>query len=143
MKNFLKEFKNFAIKGNMVDMAIGIIIGASFNTVVSTLVKKVIMPPLSALVGGMNYSEMKLILKPATNKSEEVVIAYGELFSVLLDFFIVALTIFVVIKAMNRFQNQAEDVSNEAVITPKNIELLSKIESLLEEQNSLLRDGKK
>lgn len=143
MKNFFTEFKNFAIKGNMVDMAIGIIIGASFNAVVNTLVKKIILPPLSILTGGVDLSNMKFILQDASEYTEEVAIGYGDLFNVLVDFLIVALTIFMVVKGMNRFRDQAEDVNNEKVETPKNIELLSKIEKLLEEQNALLRNEKK
>jgi large conductance mechanosensitive channel len=139
MKNFFTEFKNFAVKGNMVDMAIGIIIGASFNAVVNTLVKKIIMPPLSILTGGVNFEGLKIILQEGTEYEPEVAIAYGDLFNVLIDFLIVALTIFIVIKGMNRFRIQAEDVTNEKVETPKNIELLSKIEKLLEEQNELLK----
>jgi len=140
MRGFFTEFKNFAIKGNMVDMAIGIIIGASFNAVVNTLVKKIIMPPLSILTGGVDMSDLKFLIKDASEYTEEIAIGYGDLFNVLLDFLIVALTVFIVIKGMNRFRDQAEDVNNEKVETPKNIELLSKIEKLLEEQNSLLRN---
>ena len=140
MRGFFTEFKNFAIKGNMVDMAIGIIIGASFNAVVNTLVKKIILPPLSILTGGVDFSNMKFVLRNASEYTEEVAIEYGDLINVLVDFLIVALTIFIVVKGMNRFRDQAEDVTNKKVETPKNIELLSKIEKLLEEQNSLLRN---
>lgn len=142
MRNFFTEFKNFAIKGNMVDMAIGIIIGASFNAVVNTLVKKIIMPPLSLLTGGINLDNHKYVLRAAVGGAEEVAIGYGDLLNVLIDFMIVAFTIFIVVKAMNRFRDQAEDVTNEKVETPKNIELLSKIENLLEEQNRLLKKKK-
>ncbi len=142
MKNFFTEFKNFAIKGNMVDMAIGIIIGASFNAVVNTLVKKIIMPILSLLSGGINLDSHKYVLRPATEGVEEVAIGYGDLLNVLIDFLIVALTIFIIVKGMNRFRDQAEDVTNEEVETPKNIELLSRIEKLLEEQNRLLEKEK-
>ena len=86
-----------------------------------------------------DFSKMKFVLRPASEHLEEVAIGYGDLFNVLIDFLIVALTIFIVIKGMNRFRDQAEDVTNEKVETPKNIELLSKIEKLLEEQNELLR----
>ena len=143
MKNFLTEFKNFAVKGNMVDMAIGIIIGASFNAVVNTLVKKIIMPPLSLLTGGISFENKKYVLRAASEGIEEVTIGYGDLLNVLIDFLIVAFTIFLVVKGMNRFRNQAEDVTNEKVETPKNIALLSNIEKLLEEQNKLLRKDKK
>lgn len=139
MKNFITEFKNFAVKGNMVDMAIGIIIGASFNAVVNTLVKKIIMPPLSLLTGGIDFSNMKFVLQAGTEFVPEVAIGYGDLFNVFIDFLIVALTIFLVIKGMNRFRNEAEDITNKNVETPKDIELLSKIEHLLEEQNKLLK----
>jgi len=139
MKNFFTEFKNFAIKGNMVDMAIGIIIGASFNAVVNTLVKKIIMPPLSVLTGGVDFSNLKIVIQEGSEYVPEVAVGYGDLFNVLIDFLIVALTIFIVIKGMNRFRDQAEDVDNKKVETPKNIELLSKIEKLMKEQNELLK----
>jgi len=126
----------------MVDMAIGIIIGASFNAVVNTLVKKIIMPILSLLSGGINLDSHKYVLRPATEGVEEVAIGYGDLLNVLIDFLIVALTIFIIVKGMNRFRDQAEDVTNEEVETPKNIELLSRIEKLLEEQNKLLEKEK-
>jgi len=142
MGSFFKEFRNFAIKGNMVDMAIGIIIGASFNAVVNTLVKKIIMPPLSLLTGGINLDAHKYVLRTASEGFEEVAIGYGDLLNVLIDFLIVAFTIFVVVKGMNKFRDQAEDVTNKKVETPKNIELLSKIERLLEVQNELLRKKK-
>ncbi len=139
MKKFYQEFKDFAIKGNMVDMAIGIIIGTAFNKVISVLVKKVIMPPLSLLTNGNTLSNKKIILREATEKSSEVVLGYGELLDVLLDFFIISLTIFIVIKIMNRFRRKADDPEDKEVETPKDIELLSKIERLLEEQNQLLK----
>lgn len=139
MKSFITEFKNFAIKGNMVDMAIGIIIGASFNAVVNTLVKKIIMPPLSILTGGTDFSNLKFVLQEGSEYAPEVAIGYGDLFNVLIDFLIVALTIFIVVKGMNRFRDQAEDVTNKEVETPKNIALLSSLEKLMKEQNELLK----
>jgi large conductance mechanosensitive channel len=142
MGRFIEEFKNFAIKGNMVDMAIGIIIGAAFNNVISTLVKKVIMPPLSLLTGGVNLGNHKYILRSASEGVEEVAIGYGDLMNVLIDFLIIALTIFLVIKGMNRFREKAEDPTDTEVETPKNIELLSNIEKLMEEQNAILRKNK-
>ncbi|MBG48170.1 MAG: large conductance mechanosensitive channel protein MscL [Pseudozobellia sp.] len=143
MKNFYQEFKNFAIKGNMIDMAIGIIIGTAFNNVINTLVKKIIMPPLSLLTDDVNFSNRKYVLQEAVDGAEEVAIGYGEMFEVLVDFFIIALTIFVVVKGINRFKNKAEDPDNEEVETPKNIELLSSLEKLMQEQNELLRQTKK
>ena len=138
MKSFIQEFKDFAVKGNMIDMAVGIIIGTAFNAVVNTLVKKVVMPPLSLLTDDVNLADRKYVLREAVDKSAEVAIGYGELIEVLIDFVIIALTIFVVIKGINRFKKKAEDPKNKEVETPKNIELLSNIERLLEEQNSIL-----
>ena len=140
MKGFIKEFKDFAIKGNMIDMAVGIIIGTAFNNVVNTLVKKVVMPPLSLLTDDVNLAERKYILREAEGEASEGAIGYGELIEVLIDFTIIALTIFVVIKFMNRFKKKAEDPKNKAVETPKNIELLANIENLMKEQNTLLKN---
>ncbi|MFC7357286.1 large-conductance mechanosensitive channel protein MscL [Jejudonia soesokkakensis] len=140
MKSFIQEFKDFAIKGNMIDMAVGIIIGTAFNAVVNTLVKKVVMPPLSLLTDDVNLAERKYVLREAVGEEvSEVAIGYGELIEVLIDFLIIALTIFVVIKFINRFKKKAEDPKNKEVETPKNIELLSNIERLLEEQNTIIR----
>ena len=139
MKNFFKEFKNFAVKGNMVDMAVGIIIGASFNAVVNSLVKKIIMPPLSLLTDGVNFTNKKWILREESTGSDEVAIGYGELFEVFLDFTIVALTIFLVLKGINKFRDKAENPEDTEVQTPKNIQLLANLEKLMKEQNELLR----
>ena len=120
-------------------MAIGIIMGTAFNNVVNVLVKKIFMPPLFLLTNQVDFAEQKYILREASEEAKEVAVGYGELIEVLIDFMIIGLTIFVVIKMMNRFQAKAEDPKNEDVETPKNIELLASIEKLLEEQNSLLK----
>lgn len=143
MKQFFKEFKNFAIKGNMVDMAIGIIMGTAFNKVVNVIVKNIISPPLLALTNQVNFNEQKYVLREATPESEEIALGYGLLIEALADFLIIGLTVFVVVKAMNRFKSRAEDPTNETEVTPKDIELLSRIEHLMEEQNELLREGRK
>ena len=141
----LKEFKEFAIKGNMMDMAIGIIIGASFNKVIDVLAKQVILPPLSLLSDGVNFEEKKLILRDAvtdasgTISATEVAIAYGKLLEVFLDFLIIGFTVFIVVKAMNRLRNKAQDTKDNTVVTPKDIELLSDLKDLMEEQNKLLK----
>lgn len=126
----------------MIDMAIGIIIGTAFNNVINTLVKKVIMPPLSLMTDDVNLSNRKYILREAANGLEEVAIGYGEMFEALIDFLIIALTIFIVIKGINRFKNKAEDPDNTEVETPKNIQLLSNLEKLMIEQNAILREKK-
>src|SRR5690606_16217128 len=142
MGSFLQEFKNFAIKGNMIDMAVGIVIGTAFNNVISTIVKKIVMPPLSLLTDDVNLSNKKYVLRAATESAEEVAIGYGELMEVLIDFFIIAFTIFMVIKFINRFKKKAEDPHDKTVETPKDIQLLSNIEKLMEEQNTLLKSKK-
>ena len=139
MKQFFKEFKNFAVKGNMIDMAVGIIIGAAFNAVVNALVKKVVMPPLSLLTSGVNLADKKWILRPETVGSDEVAVGYGELFEVFIDFAIVALTIFIVLKGINRVREKADNPEDPEVQTPKNIELLSNLEKLMKEQTELLK----
>jgi large conductance mechanosensitive channel len=144
MKLF-KEFKEFAVKGNMMDMAVGIIIGASFNKVIDVLVKKVMMPPLSLLTNGINFQDKKLILRDAlldnsgNSISREVAIGYGALAEALLDFTIIGFTIFIVIKFLNKLRNKAEDTNDVTVETPKDIQLLTNLTILLEEQNELLR----
>lgn len=142
IRSFIKEFKNFAVKGNMIDMAIGIILGTAFNNVVNALVKKVFLPPVSLFTGEVNLENRKLILREAAEGVDEVAILYGELIEVLIDFTIIAITVFIVVKAMNRFKSRAEDPEDKAEETPKNIQLLSNIERLLDEQNRLLKQSK-
>ena len=139
MKSFFNEFKNFAVKGNMVDLAVGIIIGTAFNNVVTTIVKKVVMPPLSMLTSNVNLANWRYILQEGSEGVEEIAIGYGELLEVSVDFLIIAMTIFVVIKGMNKLKAKAEDPKDKQVVTPKDIELLSNIEKLMKEQNALLK----
>ncbi len=144
MKLF-KEFKEFAVKGNMMDMAIGIIIGASFNKVIDVLVKKVMMPPLSLLTNGINFQNKRIILRDAVLDNsknvvtEEVAIGYGALSEALLDFMIIGFTIFIVVKFMNRLRSKAQDTKDTTVETPKDIQLLTDLTELLQEQNELLK----
>ncbi|TNJ42429.1 large conductance mechanosensitive channel protein MscL [Tamlana fucoidanivorans] len=143
----IKEFKEFAVKGNMMDMAIGIIIGASFNKVIDVLVKKVFLPPLSLLTDGVNFQDRKIILKEVvkdgsgTVLTDEVAIGYGALAEAFLDFLIIGFTVFIVVKFMNRLRNKAQDPKNKTVATPKDIELLTKLNDLMEEQNQLLKSN--
>ncbi|WP_081211666.1 large-conductance mechanosensitive channel protein MscL [Salegentibacter sediminis] len=143
----IKEFKEFAIKGNMIDMAVGIIIGTAFNAVVNTLVKEVVMPPLSLMTNGISFSDKKIVLKEVVPEAggveavQEVAIGYGALIETLLDFIIIGFTIFLVIKVINRFRRKAEDPKDTRETTPKDIELLSKLTELMEEQNKLLKKG--
>lgn len=145
---FLKEFKEFAVKGNMVDMAIGIIIGASFNKVIDVLVKKVLMPPLSLMTDGLKFQDKRFILRDklmdASGQliSDEVAIGYGALFEAFLDFMIIGFTVFLVVKILNSIKNKANDPKDKTVKTPKDIELLAQLTELMEEQNKILKGQK-
>jgi len=142
---FFNEFKEFAVKGNMMDMAIGIIIGAAFSKVVDVLVKKVLLPPLSLLSGNGVLANKKIILREVlisetgVNLHEEVSIGYGAFVEAFVDFLIIGLTVFIVVKFMNRLRFRAQDAKDKTVATPKDIELLSKLTELMEEQNKLLQ----
>ena len=144
----LQEFKEFTVKGNMMDMAIGIIIGASFNQVIDVLVKQILLPPLSLLSDGINLDNKKLILRESQTNAfgdisvQEVAISYGQFVETFLDFLIVGFTIFMVVKFINRLNKKAEDPSDKTVSTPKNIQLLLDMNSLLEEQNRILKEKK-
>jgi len=143
--SLLKEFKEFAVKGNMMDMAVGIIIGASFNKIIDVLVKKVLMPPLSLLSNGADMEVHRFILREAEVDTsgavitEEVAIAYGALAGAMLDFLIIGFTIFIVVKGMNRLRKKAQDTKDVTVATPKDIELLTNMSELMKEQNELLK----
>ena len=139
----LKEFKEFAVKGNMIDIAIGVIIGASFNKVVDVLVKQILMPPLSLLTSGINLKNKKLVLQEKIIEDgittvEEVAIGYGSLFETTLDIMIVGFTVFIVVKFINTLKNKAEDPKDVTLKTPKDIELLNELTELIKEQNRLL-----
>ncbi len=105
--SLMKEFKEFAVKGNAVDMAVGIIIGAAFGKIVSSLVNDVIMPPIGILIGGVDFKNLKLILKAATIDKPEVTLNYGLFINNLLDFVIVAFAIFLVVKGLNSLKRKS------------------------------------
>ncbi|TXF87726.1 large-conductance mechanosensitive channel protein MscL [Neolewinella aurantiaca] len=142
MSKFLQEFKNFAVKGNMVDLAIGVVIGAAFNKIVDVLVKKIITPPLGYLTAGVDLTDMELVLKEPVTAADGtvtdpgVVIGYGFFLEAMVDFLIVALTLFFVIKVINQLKEKAEDEKNATVPTPKDIQLLSDIRDEMRKMNS-------
>ena len=144
---FLKEFKEFAVKGNMMDMAIGIIIGASFKAVIDVLVKFVLMPPLSLMSSSVNFANRKIVLKEGSVDavgaviSEEIAIGYGAFIEACIDFLIVGITIFIVVKFMNRLRAKSQDAKDKTVVTPKDIELLTQLTELMEEQNRLIKQN--
>lgn len=142
----LHEFKEFAVKGNMMDMAIGIIIGAAFNKVVDVLVKKILLPPLSLLSNGISLEDKNIILRDAVLNAEGKIIAsesaigYGAFSEAVLDFLIIGFTIFIIVKFMNKLRNKAQDTKDKTVATPKDIELLSQLTELMKEQNNLIKN---
>ena len=132
--SMLKEFKEFAVKGNVVDMAVGIIIGAAFGKIVSSFVGDVIMPPIGVLVGGVDFSNLSIILKEAVDKNPAVVISYGKFLQTVFDFIIIALAVFIAIKGINSLKKQ-EAAAPAAPPAPTNEEvLLSEIRDLLKEK---------
>jgi len=133
----LQEFKEFAIKGNMIDMAVGIIIGAASSKVVSSLVQDIIMPPLGYLIGKVNFSDLQVVIMAGQLDSEgaalqpEIVLKYGNFIQVILDFLVMAIVIFLVVKVFNILRRLAEDEKETSVPTPRDIELLAKINDTL------------
>ena len=127
----INEFKEFALRGNMIEMAVGIVIGASFNSVVDSLVKNILLPPLSMLSQGINFQEKKIILRQATESYSEVSIEYGLFINNIVDFTIVGFSIFLVIKLFNSLRKKSEDILDKSVETPKQIILLTEIRDLL------------
>ncbi len=103
---FKEEFKEFALKGNVLDMAVGIIIGAEFGKIVTSMVNDIIMPPIGLAIGGVDFKDLKLVIKPedTVNKAAEVAIRYGAFIQTSLQFLIVALAIFMMIKAINKLR---------------------------------------
>ena len=123
----IKEFKEFAVKGNMIEMAIGIIIGASFNKVINVLVKNIFLPPLSLLSDGITLDKKKLIIRSEKINESEVAIEYGLFLETLIDFFAIGITVFIVVKFFNNLKNKAHDLSDNEIKTPADIQLLGEI----------------
>jgi large conductance mechanosensitive channel len=132
--SFIHEFKEFAMKGNVVDMAVGIIIGAAFGKIVSSFVGDVIMPPLGVLIGGVDFSDLAVTLRAASEGVAAVTLNYGKFIQTVFDFTIVALAIFIAIKAMNKLK-KAEDAAPPAPPEPTAEEkLLTEIRDLLKQK---------
>ena len=130
----IKEFKEFAVKGNMIEMAIGIIIGASFNKVINVLVKNIFLPPLSLLSDGITLDKKKLIIRSEKINESEVAIEYGLFLETLIDFFAIGITVFIGVKFFNNLKNKAHDLSDNEIKTPADIQLLGEIKDILKNQ---------
>ena len=130
----LSEFKAFAVKGNVVDMAVGIIIGAAFGKIVSSFVGDVIMPPIGLLIGGVDFSDLAITLKAA--EVPAVVLAYGKFIQTVLDFVIVAFAIFMGVKAINRLKREEAVAPSEPPVPSAEETLLTEIRDLLKAQQN-------
>jgi large conductance mechanosensitive channel len=134
--SMMKEFKAFAMRGNVVDMAVGIIIGGAFGKIVSSLVSDVIMPPIGMLMGGVDFSNLGFTLRAASEAGPAVVLKYGVFINTVIDFVIVAFAIFLMVRAMNSLKKKQEE--QPAAPPPP-----SKEEALLGEIRDLLKAGKR
>ena len=134
--SFIQEFKEFALKGNVVDMAIGVIIGGAFDKIVSSLVADIIMPPLGVLMDGANFSDLSITLKEAVGDTPAVLLPYGHFIQATVDFLILALAIFVAIKAVSRLQQTKEKEETAAPAGSSETDLLTEIRDLLKQQKN-------
>lgn len=127
----VKEFQQFAMRGNVVDMAVGIIIGAAFGKIITSLVEDILMPPIGAVMGGMDFSNLKLVIKEAVGTTPAVAIKYGVFINVVINFIIVAFAMFILIRAMNTLKKK-EEVAPSTPPKPSNEEvLLTEIRDIL------------
>lgn len=131
---FIDEFKVFAIKGNILDMAVGIIIGIAFGKIISSAVADIIMPPIGLIVGGVNFTDLKLVLKAATSSTPAVTWNYGNFLQACFDFLIVAFAVFVIVKGMMRLKKK-EEAAPAPVFPTKEEVLLGEIRDLLKTRN--------
>ena len=131
MKGMLQEFKAFAVRGNVVDMAVGIIIGAAFGKIVSSAVADIVMPPLGIMVGGMDFSDLAVTLKAATDTAPAVVLGYGKFIQALLDFTIVALAVFLLVKGINTLKRKEAEAPSLPPAPSREEQLLAEIRDLL------------
>lgn len=136
-----KEFREFAMRGNAMDMAIGIIMGAAFGKIISSFVSDVLMPPIGLLIGGVNFTDLKIELKHAVtdaagNIIPAVTLNFGNLIQAALDFLIIAFAIFLIIKSINRFHKKKADEPSPQPGPTKEETLLTEIRDLLKEQRS-------
>lgn len=113
-KGFVQEFTEFAVQGNAIDLAVGVIIGAAFNKIVQSIVNDLLMPPIGLAIGGVNFKDLQIVLKAAEGETAEVAIRYGQFVNTVVEFMIIALSVFVVVKVMNKLiARKAEEAASE------------------------------
>ncbi len=130
----MKEFKDFAMRGNVIDMAVGIIIGGAFGKIVSSFVADVITPPIGILLGGVDFSSLSFVLKEAVGDTAAVVIGYGKFIQTVVDFVIIAFAIFLVIRWMNSLKKKEAEAPPAPPAPSKEETLLTEIRDLLKQQ---------
>ncbi len=134
--SMMKEFKAFAVRGNVLDMAIGIVIGAAFGTIVKSFVADVVMPPIGILLGGVDFAELVIVLKEAVGETPAVTMNYGVFLMTVVDFIIIAFAIFMVVKGMNNMKRKKVEEAEAAPPPPPQDEvLLTEIRDILKGQN--------
>ena len=129
--SMMKEFKEFAMKGNVVDMAVGIVIGGAFGKIISSLVQDVIMPPIGVLLGDVDFSNLGFVVKEATETAEAVIVKYGAFLNTIIEFIIIAFAIFMVIKGLNSMKRKEEAAPAAPPAPSKEETLLGEIRDLL------------
>ena len=146
MKKFFEEFKTFAMRGNVIDMAVGVVIGGAFGKITTSIVNDIIMPVIGAITGGVNFADWKIVLKEAVANAEgvidpatEIAITYGNTIAIILDFIIIAFAVFCMVKALNNLHKKKEEPAPEpepepAPPAPTTEELLAEIRDLLKEK---------
>ena len=127
----LSEFKEFAIKGNVVDMAVGIIVGAAFGKIISSFVKDIIMPPIGVALGGVNFTDLAVTIQEAAGDVPAVAINYGAFTQTIIDFLIIAIAIFMAVKVMNSMKKKEEEAPEEEPAPSNEEVLLTEIRDLL------------
>lgn len=132
MKNFLKEFKDFAIKGNAIELAVGVVIGGAFGKIVTSLVNDIIMPFVSLITGAVNFADMKWLIR-TTSDGTEVFLTYGNFIQSGVDFLLTAFAIFMVIRALNKVSKKKEEVVEEKVVEEKPSEEIVLLQNILKE----------
>jgi len=130
----LKEFKDFAMKGNVVDLAVAVIIGGAFGKIISSFVADVLMPPIGMMLGGVNFTDLAIVLKEAVGEDPAVLLSYGKFLQAVFDFIIIAFSIFMMIKAMNSMKKKEEEKPAEPPTPSKEETLLTEIRDILKEK---------
>ena len=134
MKKFLEEFKAFAMRGNVLDMAVGVVIGGAFGKITTSLVNDIIMPLISMLTGGIDFSSWKWVLKAAEGDAAEVAVNFGSFVAVVLDFIIIACAVVCMVKAINKVHTKKEEAPAAPPAPSAEEKLLTEIRDLLKEK---------